>query len=104
MGSDPASFANSLEGIDFNPRSLHGERLVTVDYGRADSVYFNPRSLHGERLSYTATATETVTFQSTLPAWGATRNRADCLRLFEAFQSTLPAWGATVQEGQTDEA
>ena len=33
-------------------------------------------------------------FQSTLPAWGATMERA-LLRPILLFQSTLPAWGAT---------
>ena len=33
-------------------------------------------------------------FQSTLPAWGATKDQND--KIFDAkFQSTLPAWGAT---------
>ena len=33
-------------------------------------------------------------FQSTLPAWGATKSQLVNIRL-TVFQSTLPAWGAT---------
>ena len=35
--------------VDFNPRSLHGERLLWRD-SRRSGWHFNPRSLHGERL------------------------------------------------------
>ena len=35
-------------------------------------------------------------FQSTLPAWGATRKILRLLQRRWLFQSTLPAWGATV--------
>ena len=81
------------------------------------STNFNPRSPHGERLFISILAASEKTFQSTLPAWGATlRRNTDLLNLsyfnprsphgerhcphepyfqqFE-FQSTLPAWGAT---------
>ena len=33
---------------DFNPRSLHGERLMFSSHS-LHHLYFNPRSLHGER-------------------------------------------------------
>ena len=80
---------------------------------------FNPRSPHGERLDVSELTGGSLTFQSTLPARGAT-NR-DCLpaRLFSyfnprsphgerpfrtstswstaRFQSTLPARGATIK-------
>ena len=36
-------------------------------------------------------------FQSTRPAWGATRDIMDVL-LWHEFQSTRPAWGATGYE------
>ena len=35
-------------------------------------LYFNPRSPRGERLSEQAKQIAELTFQSTLPAWGAT--------------------------------
>ena len=55
---------------------------------------FNPRSPHGERQWLHHRIHFLSSFQSTLPAWGAT------LRFFTltapfVFQSTLPAWGAT---------
>ena len=37
--------------------------------------YFNPRSPHGERLSKCLHRASSVSFQSTLPAWGATSHR-----------------------------
>ena len=41
-------------------------------------------------------------FQSTLPAWGATRSWEDIMTGAK-FQSTLPAWGATRYSGLPDE-
>ena len=38
----------------------------------ADHSDFNPRSPHGERLTPATQAKAQLTFQSTLPAWGAT--------------------------------
>ena len=40
--------------------------------GTLSTNYFNPRSPHGERLNSSAVMPETVAFQSTLPARGAT--------------------------------
>jgi len=78
--------------------------------------HFNPRSPRGERRIGLAAVSHGCTFQSTLPAWGATLfcNHAhfsrkisihaprvgsdtDYMPLLDAhiFQSTLPAWGAT---------
>ena len=56
--------------------------------------YFNPRSPHGERPTAIGAALDSVVFQSTLPAWGATTFGASSGGSYE-FQSTLPAWGAT---------
>ena len=36
------------------------------------AVHFNPRSPHGERRAEKAKGYAAITFQSTLPAWGAT--------------------------------
>ena len=79
---------------------------------------FNPRSPHGERPSGVVDTSLSKIFQSTLPAWGATRlfNQLYCQPLIsihaprmgsdlqqttqkwkgKRFQSTLPAWGATM--------
>ncbi len=62
--------------------------------------YFNPRSPHGERQALGVGADVYYAFQSTPPAWGATRF-AGSLSLQWSFQSTLPAWGAT-HDGHVD--
>ena len=78
---------------------------------------FNPRSPHGERPPRTCGLSVCASFQSTLPARGATKSRAEQKRaaqisihaprtgsdapslrprrFMEQFQSTLPARGAT---------
>ena len=58
-------------------------------------VDFNPRSPHGERLYLWQEVTAENRFQSTLPARGATLDEIKTILLAE-FQSTLPARGATV--------
>ena len=57
-------------------------------------VDFNPHSPHGERQISESELTQLETFQSTLPAWGATLT-SNFLHTSCRFQSTLPAWGAT---------
>ena len=56
---------------------------------------FNPRSPHGERLAIECNPEVHYTFQSTLPARGATGIISFTLILIALFQSTLPARGAT---------
>ena len=60
-------------------------------------------SIHAPRVgSDYADQSDTVlmmAFQSTLPAWGATRLKCLCEHK-EWFQSTLPAWGATFSTWQ----
>ena len=56
---------------NFNPRSPHGERRMSP-VGATESKYFNPRSPHGERRFCPANNFPHGTFQSTLPARGAT--------------------------------
>ena len=70
-GSDAASFFASCRNSYFNPRSLHGERRNPKWRNRLWS-----------------------TFQSTLPARGATEVGSST-RTASSFQSTLPARGAT---------
>ena len=57
---------------NFNPRSPHGERRIHVDCSVLSNQYFNPRSPHGERLKTMQTDSSGFSFQSTLPARGAT--------------------------------
>ena len=70
-------------GSDFS-----SSRIVLI------SSNFNPRSPHGERPATPHAIVRMVTFQSTLPARGATQSSTFITHL-SAFQSTLPARGAT---------
>ena len=78
----------------FNPRSPHGERQKKhiLDMGISN---FNPRSPHGERHPPDESWERTQSFQSTLPARGATFSFVNSGYLAVRFQSTLPARGAT---------
>ncbi len=68
--------ASAARGADdFNPRSPHGERLVPPIMMREISN-FNPRSPHGERRVKAQRGGATWSFQSTLPARGATSTRS----------------------------
>ena len=62
--------------------------------------HFNPRSPHGERQDFGAFISMVLTFQSTLPARGATMTDPDG-ESYETFQSTLPARGATTRRTLT---
>ena len=57
---------------NFNPRSPHGERRRLKVRRSPDCFNFNPRSPHGERRISKRLVNNSKTFQSTLPAWGAT--------------------------------
>ena len=80
----------------FNPRSPHGERLLFRALQRAHIVI----SIHAPRTgSDNCTAPRLPprgTFQSTLPARGATRMTTFSGFGWMRFQSTLPARGATL--------
>ena len=100
--------------------SIHAPRMgsdISTFLTGGTTTNFNPRSPHGERLLLLPLRLSLMVFQSTLPAWGATKvNRV--LQIFitisihaprmgsdvkhmnqkliqRIFQSTLPAWGAT---------
>ena len=104
--------------------SIHAPRVGSDCLAREaaeDCSYFNPRSPCGERPWLGRQLHITITFQSTLPVWGATGKlpgtehpptdfnpRSPCgerrifrnvLVLHEQFQSTLPVWGATSSAG-----
>ena len=93
-GATSTSLALVESPQNFNPRSPHGERHITISdnppWGRI-SIHaprmgsdltttvkslmcknFNPRSPHGERHGDSHVRGDIVEFQSTLPAWGAT--------------------------------
>ena len=119
-GSDNIKPTLPYVHYNFNPRSPHGERLQRLYQGIHDGgisihaprtgsdwhtsprpsefQYFNPRSPHGERQPAEVTRGLPLTFQSTLPARGATDIVIAISIARLAFQSTLPARGATVPE------
>ena len=116
VGSDREARHFAWNFGNFNPRSPRGERRSSSLLLRL-SQNFNPRSPRGERLMCSFLRGAFHGFQSTLPAWGATRGeRRLCAgarisihaprvgsdrrcvvfgERDEQFQSTLPAWGAT---------
>ena len=61
---------------------------------KAEQIDFNPLSPHGERPGSSSSRVMPSTFQSTLPAWGETKNDLPAV-FHRKFQSTLPAWGET---------
>ena len=93
-GSDHGRGGKAPHGRDFNPRSPHGERRRRTPRPMSAGRDFNPRSPHGERPSGRPREPDRFSFQSTLPARGATRGRGACAPRRQ-FQSTLPARGAT---------
>ena len=79
--------------------SIHAPRTGS-DHGQlaldAGGVNFNPRSPHGERHTGPhSTNKNAISFQSTLPARGATVQAYRDAPEYIQFQSTLPARGAT---------
>ena len=71
-GSDLLRAVDRKTYDNFNPRSPHGERQRTITGVSWSIRHFNPRSPHGERPSLTFPVQTSWTFQSTLPARGAT--------------------------------
>ena len=81
--------------IYFNPRSPHGERPLRTALSVSPSFDFNPRSPHGERLSPKLTAFLNIFISIHAPRTGSDSiSSAQAVRV-ESFQSTLPARGAT---------
>ena len=79
------------------PISIHAPRTGSDGPpGRTTALRsdFNPRSPHGERRCVPIKRRQAITFQSTLPARGATSTKIFVMR-WKQFQSTLPARGAT---------
>ena len=140
MGSDSPISSDKIANLHFNPRSPHGERQlvhqnndalfgISIHAPRMGSdpvqiflVEIRKRiSIHAPRMGSDQSRFSSWKFvkgfQSTLPAWGATRGtvrnnllcgyfnprsphgerRSWCYFILcnEPFQSTLPAWGAT---------
>ena len=71
-GSDHSGQPVRRSPQNFNPRSPHGERREGRRKALRPPLHFNPRSPHGERLDRYEGVPHYYTFQSTLPARGAT--------------------------------
>ena len=83
----------SVSFKNFNPRSPRGERRICCVIRTAPDISIHAPRVGSDLSSFAVVVASTV-FQSTLPAWGATR-RLTARPSATAFQSTLPAWGAT---------
>ena len=92
-GSDDGSRRHFEKRGNFNPRSPHGERRIAWNSKTARS-YFNPRSPHGERRWNCSKRRYTSHFNPRSPHG---ERRADVKLTLKqcSFQSTLPARGAT---------
>ncbi len=77
----------------FNPLSLHGERQQRHKIPRFSYNHFNPLSLHGERPTQGVITSSLMTFQSTLPAWGETAYRYHALCRFPIISIHSPCMG-----------
>ena len=71
-GSDFLALLCRVIRADFNPRSPHGERQNWLCGVVCGVPHFNPRSPHGERRRRSESPQPSTSFQSTLPARGAT--------------------------------
>ena len=82
---------------NFNPRSPHRERLITVVVPSAASPFHPRRSLTGSDPKRRGVKSPSKIFQSTLPSQGATSRGFGVIWCEQRFQSTLPSQGATLQ-------
>ena len=94
MGSDTASLEKCRSRPIFQSPLPAWGATWRNDNGKNGGINFNPRSPHGERLKKRFSAAQRAKFQSPLPAWGATLP-GDNVQPPKLFQSPLPAWGAT---------
>ena len=103
-GSDRHGDAGVPDDGDFNPRSPHGERRPPSMWTQmATSI-----SIHAPRTGSDSKPARSggigLSFQSTLPARGATVMRCTRTPRAKSFQSTLPARGATTFASQRVQA
>ena len=88
------TFGIEIEMTNFNPRSPHGERHDSHAC-HAEKHYFNPRSPHGERLRRVEEPRVHGKISIHAPRTGSDSSSASLLPARTSFQSTLPARGAT---------
>ena len=97
----PARGATVHEGAhvprvgDFNPRSPHGERQGKRSFS-VQAEYFNPRSPHGERRRRTRPEGFCPRISIHAPRTGSDESPTYSVDSPPTFQSTLPARGATL--------
>ena len=102
-GSDKFKGWDLCTLMNFNPRSPRGERLP----GSGKTMFavnFNPRSPRGERLLIDLVAMIFATFQSTLPARGATSNTAPRSTMPGDFNPRSPRGERRVYRGNVGAA
>ena len=72
-----ATYKLSIMGVSsvyFNPRAPHGARHIIIGHNGARLIDFNPRAPHGARRIVEHNGSVRNKFQSTRPAWGATKS------------------------------
>ena len=94
MGSDARAAIWLPTSTNFNPRSPHGERRCPAT-SPPSTVYFNPRSPHGERRRRAGLQPHRVRISIHAPRMGSDDAAPAAPEKPAKFQSTLPAWGAT---------
>ena len=93
-GSDALFQVFCIPTEDFNPRSPHGERLGAGLWGQTPED-FNPRSPHGERHKRRILPCPVQRISIHAPRTGSDTPRIRRSFCTKSFQSTLPARGAT---------
>ena len=93
-GSDGACRWRLDSPAHFNPRSPHGERPRFTTARCAPCSFQSTLPARGATVAALSEKSG-ISFQSTLPARGATSDRWQMYHNCQAFQSTLPARGAT---------
>ena len=96
-GSDHGTPRLTRAGHDFNPRSPHGERH-NLELQAGSHLHFNPRSPHGERQAGRARQNGGPHISIHAPRTGSDTRAAVRVTASQSFQSTLPARGATTYE------
>ena len=96
MGSDRQLVRSHQVGQYFNPRSLMGSDYAPWTRS-ARHRNFNPRSLMGSDLRLVSQQHCCCAFQSTPPAWGATKEHTIISEII-TISIHAPAWGATINQ------
>ena len=98
-----ARIASRGRYLDFNPRSPHGERRLRFRMSHHLSYHFNPRSPHGERRAEAGYQLVLRNISIHAPRTGSDEEYKAFVDKFKSFQSTLPARGATPPSVRADD-